>query len=166
LAPRLALRGQIGFYLWVLPLGVIILIAGIALLGRELTIGILLCILAAFFLVPAFAGIYLAIVPAYVIDKNGLTVRGIGLVPWTEVNRVELVTVRSFTLIGITVTNSTALEQRKSRWYKLLSRSKTWPRRDLYLPLFLVSAPPQRILETIGQYKEVAPNPTIERDAR
>jgi hypothetical protein len=151
------LRGQLGLYLWFLPFGAVISLAGFALLDRQLWLGILLCLLGLGLFLPSVAGIYLAFVPAYVVDENGLTVRGLGLVPWTEITKVELVTVRGFTLIGITVRNPGALEQRKSRWFKLMSRSKTWPHRDFYLPLFLTSAPPQRILETMSHYKEITP---------
>lgn len=153
--PRLVIKAKGSFYFLMLPLPIVIVPAGIGLIENGNTqTGWLMLLLSLFFIVPAAVGIYLSIVPSYVIDSDGIKVRNVGLLRWTEIALIDLVTVNGFTLLGVTIQNK-VLPKKNGFWQRLNPKAKAWPHRDLYLPLFLVSSSPQQILETICAYKEV-----------
>ena len=154
LAVKLAPKMMRTVYLLILPLTAVItaVAIGLLLLGATRS-GIALLVLDVVLILPTVANLYMLFRPIYTIDHRGIEIKRVGLVPWSDIAVIDLVTRNGFTLIGIRTHHGQVRLRNNLMWLRMSQNPAAWPHRDIYLPLSLTAVPPPKIVEAIETHK-------------
>lgn len=118
--------------------------------------------LAIILFILLFGSMFFTMRPSITVSSDGLYVRGIGLVRWDKIEEIDLVSRNGFSLLGVKTNSSEEIEGMKAWWYRLLSKSVGWPKRDFYLPIRYTNIGGSRVVESILEYSLISGIPNKE----